>query len=178
LLFNSVILAEGINIKLGYNIDQKFKVSASNETNSISINNGVNPNFTLICDADFEITDMLSAGGGIEMMTPTSLKNENGDFLFMSIYPLIKFNIGNDYIKYYNTLKIGYNFFIADSTFKSGNSLGNGIFFGINAGVLFGKVFSIDFNYSQNRGTLTNSIYKADITLTKYMLTAGFNIPF
>jgi hypothetical protein len=168
-------LASGA-VKLGIDTQGDHDASGGGVSASTDVDTGISLTGELFTDID----DHFDLGGGISFQLPRSLKgNSSDEFNFVPIYGMVRVKSGSPKIAPYGILQLGYNLFLANSSYKgtaSGEAdLEGGLYYGIGGGVLLKKHFIIELLYSKDYGKFKVAGVSSDIEYSKITLNLGYN---
>lgn len=119
-------------------------------------------------------------GGGLIYQIPRDAEygGRGASFNFVPFYALIRIKSDGDKIAPYGIGQFGYNLFMADSDYTGPADTNGGIYYGLGAGILIKKRFSVEALYSVNNGELEYRGDRIDIKNTQFTLNFGINFNF
>ena len=174
-LLTLIFLPSGINavdfiIKAGIDFDGEHKIYA----NPNNIFSETKTGFSFSSELYLDLNNYIAFGAGAEYQAPRGLKSIDGEFNFVPVYGIIKFQLKAKKYKPFINLKSGYNFLITDNDYNGGEDLDGGFYYAFGTGVDINSII-IELLYSTNYGEFTGTPDKGDIKNTKLSISVGYN---
>jgi hypothetical protein len=161
-------------VKLGLDFGGNHEWSASGRTNELD---DVQTGFSLALELFGSVHKNVALGGGIIYQIPRDAEYDGrgAAFNFIPFYALIRIKSDSDKIAPYGIGQIGYNLFLADSDYTGPADTNGGIYYGLGAGILIKKRFSVEALYSVNNGELEYRGDRIDVKNSQFTLNFGIN---
>ncbi|HHT06690.1 MAG TPA: porin family protein [Hydrogenispora sp.] len=159
----------GATVKLGFEPGGDLSTNIS----GYMLGYGVNSGLSVAGEYLVALNDKVEVGGGLEYQLKQNVRGLEAGFSFIPFYGMakVKAPFSTDLNTYF-TGKIGYNYLTLDEK-VAGFDYGGGLFYGIGFGIDLNDRFTVDAEYSVNRGEL-GYILKQPFDYSKIRFGVGY----